>query len=397
MRRRRKKRKRRRIISKILKEATPLLFLTIFGGAFAGSVLGKMEEILVLVPGVFVLIPAILDLRGDVGISFGSRMSTLLHLGLIKPRLRFSSILLNNILGAFSLSFSFSALFGILAHLLCLILGLPSAGITKLTLIGFLSGVLASLVMIPFTLFLSIFSFKKGIDPDDIISPAIAVIGDGVAVLSIYLGATIVNKLTLPDLSYLVLTLLVIKETLPSRYKFFRIFLESSPVILICGLLGVFAGVFLHSHELLFRTAPYLLVLLPQLISKGGSIGSITGMRLTSALYIGYTKPFRWNKYVWQNLTAALFLSLILILPITVVTHFTALWLHIGQPDFFLLFIITLIGLFILGLGTSLISFLIASIAKKIHLDPSNIVAPLITSIGDVSGVFLFILLIHIL
>jgi mgtE-like transporter len=398
MRRRKKKRKKRRkpkVISKVLKEATPLLLLTVIGGVFAGSVLGKMEDIFVIIPGVFVLVPAILGLRGNVGISFGSRLSTLLHLGLMKPSFRLTPLLLNNVFGALSLSFSFSAFFGILAHILCLLLHLPSAGITKLTIIGVMCGAFSSIVMIPFTTFLAFFSFKKGMDPDDIISPAVAVIGDGVAMVSIYFAAMLVRNLTLPDLSLLVIAILVIKEAFPARYRFFRIFLESSPVMLICGLLGVFAGLFLHHSQHNFGAAPYLFLLLPQLISKVGSIGSISGMRLTSGLYIGHTKPFFWNKYVWQNLIAALLLSLILVLPVALITHLAAFFLKIGKPDFIVLIVLTSIVMVPLSFGTSLTSFLTASISKRISLDPCNVVAPLITSIGDVSAVFLFVFLLQ--
>lgn len=394
---RRSRRKKQNVLAKVLRESTPLLLLTVIGGAFAGSVLGKMQDVLVIIPGVFVLIPAILGLRGNVGIAFGSRLSTLLHLGLMKSSLRLTSLLLNNVLGAFSLSFSFSAFFGILAHFLCLLLHLPSAGITKLTLIGFMSGVLASMVMIPFTAVLTIFSFKKGIDPDDVIPPAIAVLGDGIAMLSIYLVAILVQKWTVPDLSLVIVALLVVKTKFPSRYRFLRILLESSPVVIICGLLGIGAGLFLHHHQYAFGAAPYLLVLLPQLISKVGSIGSISGLRLTSGLYIGYAKPFIWNKYVRQNLVAALLLALILVFPVALITYISAFVLHIGKPIFSVLLIFTFVGMVPLSFGASFVSFIIASIAKRIRLDPSNVVAPLITSLGDMSGVFLFVLLLQFL
>lgn len=394
---RRSRRKKQNVLAKVLRESTPLLLLTVIGGAFAGSVLGKMQDVLVIIPGVFVLIPAILGLRGNVGIAFGSRLSTLLHLGLMKSSLRLTSLLLNNVLGAFSLSFSFSAFFGILAHILCLLLHLPSAGITKLTLIGFMSGVLASMVMIPFTAVLTIFSFKKGIDPDDVIPPAIAVLGDGIAMLSIYLVAILVQKWTVPDLSLVIVALLVVKTKFPSRYRFLRILLESSPVVIICGLLGIGAGLFLHHHQYAFGAAPYLLVLLPQLISKVGSIGSISGLRLTSGLYIGYAKPFIWNKYVRQNLVAALLLALILVFPVALITYISAFVLHIGKPIFSVLLIFTFVGMVPLSFGASFVSFIIASIAKRIRLDPSNVVAPLITSLGDMSGVFLFVLLLQFL
>jgi cation transporter-like permease len=214
--------------------------------------------------------------------------------------------------------------------------------------------------------------------------------------VSIFLAAILVKNWSMPDLSLAIIVLLGIKETFPSRYRFFGIFLQSSPVVVICGLLGIIAGLFLHYHQQDFGAAPYLLVLLPQLISKIGSIGSISGMRLTSALYIGYARPFAWNKYVWLNLLAALLLSLILVLPVAVISHITAQVFNIGNPVLSILLILTFVGMVPLSFGASLFSFVVASISKRIHLDPSNVVAPLITSASDATGIFLFILLVQL-
>ena len=389
-------RKKEKIINKVLRESLPILLLTVLGEAFAGSILGKMENAILLVPGVFVLIPAILDLRGDVGASFGSRMSSMLHIGLIPPKFKKSSLLLNNIAGSFSLSFSFSAFFGILAHFLCLAFHLPSAGITRLTLIGLMSGIISSLFMVPLTLFLSIFTFRRGIDPDNVISPAIAVFGDAVAMSAIFLSTILIRKWPIPDMGIYIVLLLIAKESFPSRYKFYKIFAESSPIILICGFLGIFSGLFLHYHESSFSSAPYLLVLVPQIIALGGSIGSIAGMRFTSSLYIGRFKPFQWNNYVSKNLFSAILLSFAIFIPVALVSYLSARILSIGHPNFLFILLITAITLIPLSIAVSIISYFLACGSMKAHLDPSNVVVPLITSIGDVSGVFLFLSLLHL-
>jgi len=390
------RRKKEKIINKVLRESLPILLLTVLGEAFAGSILGKMESAILLVPGVFVLIPAILDLRGDVGASFGSRMSSMLHIGLIPPEFKKSSLLLNNIFGSFSLSFSFSAFFGILAHFLCLVFHLPSAGITRLTLIGLMSGIISSLFMVPLTLFLSIFTFRRGIDPDNVISPAIAVLGDAVAMSAVFLSTMLIRKWSIPDMGIYIVLLLIAKEAFPSRYKFYRIFAESSPIILICGFLGIFSGLFLHYHESSFSSAPYLLVLVPQIIALGGNIGSIAGMRFTSSLYIGRFKPFQWNNYVSKNLFSAILLSFAIFIPVALVSYLSARILSIGNPNFLFILLITAITLIPLSIAVSIISYFLACGSMKVHLDPSNVVVPLITSIGDVSGVFLFLSLLHL-
>ena len=394
-----KKRKKResRVVRKILKESIPLLLLTVVGSAFAGGILGRMEEVIMLIPGVIILVPAILDLRGDVGASFGSRISSLLHLGSLEPTFRPSSLLMNNISGAFSLSFVFSGFFGMFAHLLSVLLKLPSAGMWKLSMIGLFSGVLSSSIMIPFTLSLAILSFRKGLDPDDIISPAIAVIGDGIAISSIWIATILLRRFTMPDNVLLPVGFIAMGLAIPNRYRWWSIFIESTPVLITCGVLGIFAGLFLHNQERALAGLPYLFVLIPQIISKVGSMASIAGMRLTSALYLGFSKPFKWNRYVWENIIAVFWMGVILVVPVAGISFITAKLLSIGKPEIYPLFMLTLLIMVPLSVLMSIFSFILASSVKKIGRDPSNFVVPLITSLSDIAGIAIFVLLLRVI
>ena len=393
-----KKRKKResRVVRKILKESIPLLLLTVVGSAFAGGILGRMEEVIMLIPGVIILVPAILDLRGDVGASFGSRISSLLHLGSLEPTFRPSALLLNNISGAFSLSFVFSGFFGMFAHFLSVFLKLPSAGMWKLSMIGLFSGVLSSSIMIPFTLSLAILSFRKGLDPDDIISPAIAVIGDGIAISSIWIATILLRRFTMPDNVLLPVGFIAMGLAIPNRYRWWSIFIESTPVLITCGVLGIFAGLFLHNQERALAGLPYLFVLIPQIISKVGSMASIAGMRLTSSLYLGFSKPFKWNRYVWENIIAVFWMAVILVVPVAGISFITAKLLSIGKPEIYPLFILTLLIMVPLSVLMSIFSFILASSVKRIGRDPSNFVVPLITSLSDIAGIAVFVLLLRV-
>ena len=392
-----KRRKRKsKVIKKILTESTPLLLLTVLGSAFAGGILGRMEEVIMLIPGVIILVPAILDLRGDVGASFGSRISSLLHLGSLEPTFRPSALLLNNISGAFSLSFVFSGFFGMFAHLLSVLLKLPSAGMWKLSMIGLFSGVLSSSLMIPFTLSLAILSFRRGLDPDDIISPAIAVVGDGIAISSIWVATILLRRFTMPDNVLLPVGFIAVGLAIPNRYRWWSIFIESTPVLITCGVLGIIAGLFLHRQESALAGLPYLFVLIPQIISKVGSMASIAGMRLTSALYLGFSKPFKWNRYVWENIIAVFWMGVILVVPVAGISFITAKLLSIGKPEIYPLFMLTLLIMVPLSVLMSIFSFILASSVKRIGRDPSNFVVPLITSLSDIAGIAVFVLLLRV-
>ncbi|RKZ14483.1 hypothetical protein DRQ17_07610 [bacterium] len=393
-----KRRKRKsKVIKKILTESTPLLLLTVLGSAFAGGILGRMEEVIMLIPGVIILVPAILDLRGDVGASFGSRISSLLHLGSLEPTFRPSALLLNNISGAFSLSFVFSGFFGMFAHLLSVLLKLSSAGMWKLSMIGLFSGVLSSSIMIPFTLSLAILSFRRGLDPDDIISPAIAVVGDGIAISSIWVATILLRRFTMPDNVLLPVGFIAVGLAIPNRYRWWSIFIESTPVLITCGVLGIIAGLFLHNQESALAGLPYLFVLIPQIISKVGSMASIAGMRLTSALYLGFSKPFKWNRYVWDNIIAVFWMGVILVVPVAGISFITAKLLSIGKPEIYPLFMLTLLIMVPLSVLMSIFSFILASSVKRIGRDPSNFVVPLITSLSDIAGIAVFVLLLPLI
>ena len=81
----RKKRQRRNVAIEILIQSLPILLITSIGEVVAGVVLGKMSVALAVIPGLIVLIPAIMDLRGNIGTALGSRVSTMLHLAMGMP------------------------------------------------------------------------------------------------------------------------------------------------------------------------------------------------------------------------------------------------------------------------------------------------------------------------
>ena len=67
-------------------QAMPVVIATSIGELFAGSILGKMHERLDLIPGLIILVPAIMGLRGNIGTALGSRLSASLHLGIIRRK-----------------------------------------------------------------------------------------------------------------------------------------------------------------------------------------------------------------------------------------------------------------------------------------------------------------------
>jgi mgtE-like transporter len=396
--RRRNRRKIKNIIPALLLQAVPVVVLTSIGELFAGSVLGRMHEKLDLIPGLIILVPAIMGLRGNIGTALGSRLSTVLHLGVIKKRFAFSSFNLQNGGAGLSLSFLVSVIIGVLSKFACSIFGLPSIGLVDLLLIAVLASIMASVVLIPTTVALTYFAYNKRLDPDNIVAPTIGMVGDVITVFVVFLAADIVSRFKVDD-SWAFLLIpaipLIIKK-LPPRYRLIEIVKQSVPVLFLCTIFGIIAGVYLHWHYEKTFVIAGLLILIPQIIAKAGSIGGIFGARFATGLHIGYLKPFQINNYVVKNFIGGIILACIISPVVAVITKLGADLFRIPIIPFMPLFLINLFAILFIFLIVFMLDFVTASVSYSIRLDPSNSVIPVVTSLGDIIGTIILVLAISI-
>lgn len=177
----------------ILREAvqqgllTQITSLTI--GILAGIGLTLMRGALEELPGMLIMVPAFLQMRGAVGGTLASRLSSALHMGIIEPRLKLSKELTQNLVGTLALSIVLSGLIGCLAHFMCVIFGFTSAGLLTLILLSLIAGVLSSLIIILITVVMTIKVYQRGLDPDVIMGPIITTLGDIVSVPCLFIAA----------------------------------------------------------------------------------------------------------------------------------------------------------------------------------------------------------------
>ncbi len=394
----RRKRRNRRVIADILLQATPVVIITSLGELFAGSILGKMHERLDLIPGLIILVPAIMGLRGNIGTALGSRISTSLHLGLVGRKFSLNRFNLSNIGAAFSLSLMVSILIGLCARAACQIFGLPSIPLVNLLLIAILASAMASLVLVPFTVALTYFAFNRRLDPDNIVAPIIGMVGDVITVAVVFIAADIVLRLKIDDawsLLMLPVVPLVIRR-MPARYKLLNILKQSIPILVLCTVMGVLAGIYLHWQYEKFYLVPGLLILVPQIIAKAGSIGGIFGARFSSGLHLGFLKPYRTNNYVIKNALGAVALALVIGPIVTVITKLGADIFGIPIVPFVPLLLINVFAIFAITVIVFALDFVTASISYKIKIDPSNSVIPVVTSLGDIIGTVILVLAISL-
>jgi len=388
-------------LRKILIQSLTVLFISIIGESLTGTVLMGMREKLILIPGLLIIVPALTDLRGNVGAAFGERLSTMLHLGILKPRFAFSKIVKHNIFASFTLTASIALIIGFIAPPLSSIFHIKSSDSLTLSSISVIAAMTSSLILLPFVFVMVFYAFKHKIDPDNIVAPILPVVGDIITVSAIYFTATfiITAKEMLSKGLILFAAIIFLKgarfksnrNTFPKRYRYFQILKQSFPILLICLSIGIGSGIFLQSADKTFDLFPLLLSLVPQVIAQGGSIGGIVGSRVSTALYLGNAKPFAFGQEVMKNLSAGIIMGLITGPLIGIVSFLMGIFTKTPLFQFYKIILISTLSLFILSLLMSIVAIFTAFLSFKVHLDPSNVVIPLITSMGDITGVIILI------
>ena len=160
---------------------------------FAGNVLERMKEHLtVTLPGLILAIPPLLDLRGNINGALASRLGTALHTGVIEPKLSMSAELKANIMSSIILSFLASATIGILSVGVGILFGITSINILGIMIIAIIAGVVSGIILTAISIVVSIVSYVRGWDPDNVTAPLMATIGDFLTMVCIFLTTFLV-------------------------------------------------------------------------------------------------------------------------------------------------------------------------------------------------------------
>ena len=374
-----------------IEEGLLALLICAVGDLIAGIILGKMTFFLETFPGLLVIIPGAIGMRGNIFGSFASRLSTNLHIGIISPKFELSEELNNNIFASFVLTLVLSLFLGIVANLLCLLMHYPAMSLIDFILISVIAGIISNLIMLPITMFISFKSFEHGWDPDNITSPIIAAFGDLFTLPAIILSIFILQGLgvnwILKD-AILVVFLLVIVITFiycyNLSYETKTILRQSTPVLLLCSFLGCSAGGILNSAVETLLTNPSLLTLLPLFSGESGSLISILGARLSSGLHSGLIEPTtKPEGNTVHNFIISFILSIIIFPFIGILAEGSSVVLKtIGVGFDKIIEISTISGLILVSIMVFLVYYVSITSYRR-NLDPDNIVIPITTSITD--------------
>ncbi len=181
-------------IVRIIEETLPVIVLFAVVGIFTGGFLRDVLEEASYAPGILILVPGMLGLRGNISSALGARLCSALHLGYISSK-KISRDLLRNIEVSISLSIFISFILSIFAWLVCSYTGGPCMSVWGFMSVSVLTGVMSGSILSFMTSGIAIISYRKGLDPDNITLPAGASIGDVVTIICLLLAVRLIMGL----------------------------------------------------------------------------------------------------------------------------------------------------------------------------------------------------------
>jgi len=352
----------------------------------AGILLGHWSGVLVELPGLIVLIPVAIGMRGNIFGALASGLGTRLHTGEMEPRLRTAGLGVNaRVVTVQTLTMSLAA--GALAYAMSWLAGFDTIGPMEMAFISLAGGLISAVPLFIATFAVATISYRKGFDPDNVTVPLVTALGDlmavpsiiGAAYLVIVLPASTIGTATLMLVAAAAASLLLTRDReVRKRVGQSTPFLTSSALIMIAS------GLLLMKHQDLIFLYPAILVLLPPFNVESGNIGSILAARLSSANYMGLTTiGGRPDRLARTNLAAMLLVGIVILPVVGAVAGLLALSIGIGMPGLHTFVLIAALAGLVVSATAVLMAYYVTHFAIRIGYDPDNVVVPMITSMMD--------------
>jgi len=158
---------------RIVVESLPVLAFCMILQFGAGMILGGELEKFLVIAGLLTVVPAFLEDGGAMGGILAARFSSMLHLGLLEPRIKPQKDVILNFGAMHVVAFPTFLLVGVFGYIVNIGLSLPTVSLEKMILATLIAGQLLMLLIDAMSYYFSILSFKKGLDPDNVGIPLI--------------------------------------------------------------------------------------------------------------------------------------------------------------------------------------------------------------------------------
>ncbi len=376
-----------------LRQGLVALALSTLAGFVAGLTLAHITGTLQELPGLIVLIPAAVGMKGTIFGAIGARLGTANVAGLLEPTLRPGGVLQRNVYVAVVTTFSSALWLAVLSVLASAAFGEPSIPLWQLATISIVGGAIGSALILMITLTLSVLSYRRGWDLDSVSTPMVTALGDMTTLPSLFL-ATFLLRSDLVAIPAAVISITVALYAAVRSYTVAdrvirRIVVEMTAVILLTPILDVLAGTLLRARQEQLVAVPVLLALIPPFVSQAGALGGIFTSRTASKLQIGVITARGLPEIpalVDASIVSALSIAVFAMVGVVAYVLGVATDL-VGMPSLSTLVGGTLLAGLIVTPITLIAGYYLAIGTFRFGLDPDDQSVPIITSVMDLAGV----------
>jgi len=370
-------------------------------GLILGSITGTLEDL----PGLLVLVPAAVGLRGNVFGSLGSRLGTLVATGSFTLHRRRDTDVGQNLLASVALSFGLSLLLALVAKGVAEAFGVRNAiGVGDFVVISVFGAIIPTAVVMAITVGVAAIGVGRDWDVDNVAVPVVTAAGDLVTLPSLFLATYLV--IDVPDAAVGVLAaicavvgVLGLLGALRSRLSVLRrIVAESLPFLLIAGVVSTLAGITIQSRLDTLASEPALLIVVPPLLSLSGSLAGILSARVSTKLHLGVVDPSRIAlRPVAEDVSVLYLVALPTFLVLGVAADVLAAITGLGTPGAAEMVALLLLAGILATTLAAVVAYAAALATYRLGWDPDNNGVPLVSSSSDFLGAAAFMVSLVIL
>ena len=372
---------------------------------FAGILLGQMEEYLYLIPGMMILIYSAIGMRGNIFGAMGSRIGTALNIGTFEMSMRKGTVLRSNVESSILLTLIMSIAMGVSTWAVAELFFSGTKSVWDFIFISTLGGVVAGLMVLFFNILIAYEGKKRGWDVDNITAPLISAVGDIVTMPMIFVatwlffiiedlefGETLmfVSSVALIAVSAVLVARLVTRKTGKRDFsrEAKRIFMQSMPVLLVCLIFEIGAGITIQDQQDSLIEYGVLIIMLPAFLNQGNALSGMLTSRLSSMIHLGTLRskrlpPGEANENFLLMYVCAMVTFLYIGLISYGATIFTGTHGDLGLAHSLA---IILIAGFLATTVLNFLSYYVAVLADRLGLDPDDHCIPITSSVMDLLG-----------
>ena len=371
---------------------------------FAGILQDQMTGY--LFAGMMILIYSAIGMRGNIFGAMGSRIGTALNIGTFEMSLRKGTVLRANIESAILLTLVMSIAMGVTTWVSATLLFSDVMSVWDFIFISTVGGVIAGVIVLGFNILVAYVGNKREWDVDNITAPLIAAIGDIVTMPLIFAATwmylqvdgslaqseTVIMAVCLALIAITAAFSVYIIKRKVSRRDFSgeakRIVVQSLPILMICLIFEIGAGITIQNQQDSLVEYSVLLIMLPAFLNQGNALSGMLTSRLSSMIHLG-TLEEGWlpGHGAYENFGIMYICALLTFLYIGIISYAAAV-ITGGSANigFVAAIAIIMIAGFLATTILNILSYYVAVAATRFGLDPDDHCIPITSSVMDLLG-----------